>query len=457
MQRLRAVIMAAGHGKRMKSDTSKVLHKVCGKTMIDRCIEAAECCGAEKTVIVVGHKAEEVMAHVKSRAEYAFQHELLGTAHAVMQTESLFENYSGDVLILSGDVPAIPAQTLKECYEPHKNSSAAATILAARVDDPFGYGRVIEENGEFKAIVEQKDASDTELAVNLINSGIYFFDSKLLFEAIKKINNNNAQGEYYLPDVLSVLKAEGKTVSVALMKDYTELLGVNDRFQLAEMDKLINARNVRRIMESGVTVTDPQNTYIGDDVEVGCDTVIEPGCFIFGKTEIGKSCVIGPQSRLTDMKVGCEVNIANSVCVESEIQSGTNVGPFAYIRPNSKIGKNVKIGDFVEIKNSSIDDGTKVSHLTYVGDSDVGSKVNFGCGTVTVNYDGNHKYRTKIGDNAFIGCNTNLVAPVEVADNAFTAAGSTITDNVPADSLAIARAKQVNKHGWVTDRKEKNK
>lgn len=457
MRRLRAVIMAAGHGKRMKSDTSKVLHGVCGKAMIDRCLEAAELCGAEKTVIVVGHKAEEVMAHVGDRADYAFQHELLGTAHAVMQTESFFEGYSGDVLILSGDVPAITAETLKNCYQTHKNVSAAATVLAARVDDPSGYGRVIQENGEFKAIVEHKDANAEELAVKLINSGIYFFDSALLFGALKKISNDNAQGEYYLPDALSVMKSEGSKIAVALMNDYTELLGVNDRFQLAEMNRLINKRNIKRIMDSGVTVTDPENTYIGDDVTVGCDTVIEPGCFIFGKTVIGKACVIGPQTRLTDMKVGSNVSVLNSVCTESEISDGANVGPFAYIRPGSKIGKNVKIGDFVEIKNSSLGEGTKVSHLTYVGDSDVGSNVNFGCGTVTVNYDGNHKHRTKIGDNAFIGCNTNLVAPVEVAENAFTAAGSTITDDVPADSLAIARAKQVNKYGWVTDRKEKNK
>lgn len=458
MKNLAAVILAAGEGKRMKSRVSKVLHEVSTRPMIDWVIEAARDAGAQECIVVVGHNAEQVTEHLGSSCQTALQAERLGTAHAVQMAAPLLKNFDGNVMVLGGDMPMVTADTLKKAYSEHCAREAAATVLAAEVDDPTGYGRVLcSESGELECIVEQKDADEEQQKVRLVNAGMYFFDAKLLFSSISEIKNDNAQSEYYLPDVLGILKGKGHCVSIYQTEDATEILGVNDRVQLAQMNKMMKERILDKIMRDGVTIIDPASTFIAPGVKIGMDTVIHPGSILNGNTVVGENCVIGPMTRLEDMRVADGVKIVNSVCMQSEIGEDTTVGPFAYIRPNCKIGSKVKLGDFVEIKNSSIDTGTKVSHLTYVGDSEVGSGVNFGCGTVTVNYDGTYKYKTVIGDNAFIGCNTNLVAPVEVAADSFIAAGSTITDFVPSNSLAVARARQTNIEDWVTRRKNKEK
>lgn len=444
-----SVILAAGMGTRMKSKMPKVLHKVCGKPLSKWVIDASEAAGADKVCAVVGHKAETVKEVLGDVCKFALQAEQKGTGHAVMQAIDVIKNSKGEVVILNGDTPLITAETINKAIEYHKNNGNQATVITAILDDATGYGRIVRDNdGSVLKIVEQKDASKEEKKINEVNSGMYVFDAQSLVYALDKITPNNAQGEYYLTDTLEIIKNNSGKVGVMTAEDSDEFLGVNSKLQLAQAMKIMKKRINEYHMINGVTITDPENTYIGKDVEIAPDTIIYPGCMLEGKTKIGKSCIIGPNTRMTSCDIHDCVTIQSSTLIEAQVKSFTTVGPYAYLRPNSKIGEHVRIGDFVEVKNSTIDDGTKVSHLTYVGDSDVGKCVNFGCGTVTVNYDGKVKNRCKIGDGAFIGCNTNLVAPVEIAPRAYTAAGSTITKNVPEDSLAIARARQDNKEGW---------
>lgn len=444
-----SVILAAGMGTRMKSKMPKVLHKVCGKPLSKWVIDASKAAGADKVCAVVGHKAETVKEVLGDVCEFALQAEQKGTGHAVMQAIDVIKNSKGEVVILNGDTPLITAETINKAIEYHKNNGNQATVITAILDDATGYGRIVRDNdGSVLKIVEQKDASEEEKKINEVNSGMYVFDAQSLVYALDKITPNNAQGEYYLTDTLEIIKNNSGKVGVMTAEDSDEFLGVNSKLQLAQAMKIMKKRINEYHMINGVTITDPENTYIGKDVEIAPDTIIYPGCMLEGKTKIGKSCIIGPNTRMTSCDIHDCVTIQSSTLIEAQVKSFTTVGPYAYLRPNSKIGEHVRIGDFVEVKNSTIDDGTKVSHLTYVGDSDVGKCVNFGCGTVTVNYDGKVKNRCKIGDGAFIGCNTNLVAPVEIAPRAYTAAGSTITKNVPEDSLAIARARQDNKEGW---------
>ena len=332
----------------------------------------------------------------------------------------------------------------------HRKEDNSITIISAIVDNPAGYGHIIrDENGLFVKNVEHKDATDEEKLVKEINTGIYCFKGTALKKGLSLLKNDNAQKEYYLPDTLEIILSDGGKVNAMVVDDADEFAGVNSRVQLAEAEAVMRNRINRYHMENGVTIIDPSRTYIDADAVIGCDTVLLPGVVIEGKTVIGEDCVVGPDSRLTDTKLGNGVKFQYSTAIESSVDDNTTVGPYAYIRPNCAIGKNVKIGDFVEVKNSNVGDGTKVSHLTYIGDSDVGERINFGCGTVTVNYDGNKKFRTVIGDDVFIGCNTNLVAPVKVGNGAYIAAGSTITDEVPENCLAIARERQINKTGWV--------
>lgn len=443
-----SIILAAGEGKRMKSNTAKPLMTVCGKTLIDYVLSAAKEVGTKENIVVVGHMANDVMGHLKEDALYAFQHEQKGTGHAVMQGIEPIKDKDGVVMVLCGDTPLIKGDELKEALSSHISSKRAATVITAIAPNPFGYGRVIRDGEKLSKIVEQKDASPAERAVTEINSGMYFFDIKKLCYALSKLTNNNSQGEYYLTDTIEILISEGENVGAEIV-DFESILGVNDRAQLSHAEAALNRRNVERIMLSGVTVINPSATYIGSGVTVGMDSVIYPGTILEGDTVIGENCIIGPDTKITDTKIGNNTEVIKSVLVKSEVGNRVSVGPFAYMRPNSKVSDNVKIGDFVEIKNATIDNGTKVAHLTYVGDADVGKNVNFGCGTVVVNYDGKNKHRSTIGDDVFIGCNTNLVSPVTVCDGAFTAAGSTITDTVPKNALAIARAKQVNKENWV--------
>lgn len=446
---LSTIILAAGEGTRMKSKRSKVLHEVLGKTLVQYVIDAAKYAGSQKICLVVGYKGDEVKEEIGDAIEYAIQKDRLGTGHAVMQADYFIEE-GGDILILYGDTPLITGETLKNLIEIHRKEKNGVTILSAVVEDSTGYGRIIrDESGNFIKNVEHKDANGEELKVKEINGGMYCFQAKLLKEALKELTNNNVQGEYYLTDTLHIILSKGYKVNAVLAKDSSEILGINSRVQLSEVTQLMKRRINNNYMESGVTIIDSENTYIEPDVQIGEDTIIYPGCMLQGKTVIGKDCIIGPNARIYNTIIGEDVNIESSVVLESEIGSNTSVGPFAYIRPNSKIGDHIKIGDFVEVKNSTIGNNTKVSHLTYIGDADVGEKVNFGCGTVVVNYDGKSKYRTTIEDGAFIGCNTNLVSPVTVHKEAFTAAGSTITENVPSRSLGIARARQINKENWV--------
>ncbi len=443
-----SIILAAGEGKRMKSKMPKPLQKASGRALIDYVISASNEVGVKENIVVIGHQAEQMREYLADSVSYAYQYEMLGTGHAVMQGIEPLKDKDGVVMVLCGDTPLISGAELKTALDSHVKANRTATVITAIADNPFGYGRVIREGDTLKKIVEQKDAAPSEQAVKEINSGMYFFDIKKLISALSRLKNDNAQKEYYLTDTIEILLNDGENVGAEIVS-FDSILGVNDRIQLAQAEKILNRRKVREIMLSGARVIDPEATYIEAGVTVGADTVIYPGTILEGNTIIGEDCLIGPDSKITDTVIGNGCEVVKSVLVKSEVGNNTNVGPFAYMRPNSKVGDKVKVGDFVELKNATINDGTKISHLTYVGDADVGKNVNFGCGTVVVNYDGKNKHRTTIGNDVFIGCNTNLVSPVTVCDGAFTAAGSTITDTVPENALAIARAKQVNKEGWV--------
>ena len=449
-----SVILAAGMGTRMKSKMPKVLHKVCGKPLSKWVIDASKAAGADKVCAVVGHKAETVKEVLGDVCEFALQAEQKGTGHAVMQAIDVIKNSKGEVVILNGDTPLITAETINKAIEYHKNNGNQATVITAILDDATGYGRIVRDNdGSVLKIVEQKDASEEEKKINEVNSGMYVFDAQSLVYALDKITPNNAQGEYYLTDTLEILLSAGKKIGGYAISDNDEIRGINDRVQLNEAEKIMQKRINEYHMRNGVTMRNPESVYIEDGVEIGNDTEICQNVTIKSGTKIGSDCVIGSGSMLNRAVIHDGVDVLSSVILESEVDEGTHVGPFAYIRPNCHVGKEVKVGDFVELKNSNIDDGTKISHLTYIGDSDVGKRVNFGCGTVTCNYDGKKKYRTTIGDDCFVGCNTNFVSPINVGDGVYIAAGSTITEDIPENSLSIARAKQVNKEGWKDKRK----
>lgn len=450
MNKLKVIILAAGEGKRMKSKLPKVLHKVQGKTMADHVIDAAECAGANDICVVIGHGAETVKEALRNRnVKFALQEKQMGTGHAVMQAGDFIED-GADIVVLYGDTPLITAQTINKILDFHRTENNSISIISAMVDNPDGYGHIIRDiNGNFLKNVEHKDADEKERIVKEINTGIYCFTGEALKKGLSLLKNDNVQGEYYLPDTLEIILKDGGRVNAMAAQSADEFAGVNSKAQLADAEKAMRRRINAWHMDNGVTMIDPERTYIESGAVIGCDTVLLPGVVIEGNTVIGEDCVIGPDSRLTNVKLGNGVKFQYSTAIDSSVDDNTTVGPYAYIRPDCTIGKNVKIGDFVEVKNSNVGDGTKVSHLTYIGDSDVGERINFGCGTVTVNYDGKKKFRTVVDDDVFIGCNTNLVAPVKVGKGSYIAAGSTITEDVPENSLAIARERQINKTGWV--------
>lgn len=450
MTNIYAVILAAGQGTRMKSKLYKVLHPVCGKPMVEHVLDQISGLHTEQIVTIVGHGADKVKSQLGERSAYALQEKQLGTAHAVIQARSILEEKEGCTLVVCGDTPLIQTETMEALVNHHKETNAKATILTAHAENPTGYGRIIRgDDGSVTRIVEHKDATEAERAVKEINTGTYCFDNKALFEALKNVSNENVQGEYYLPDVIEILKAAGETVSAYQTESFEETLGVNDRVALSEAERIMRARINERHMRAGVSIIDPQNTYIGPDVSIGADTVVQPGTILSGNTSIGEDCIIGPNSEVVDCAIGDRTVIRQSTAANSEIGSDVNIGPFAHIRPKSFIQDEVKIGNFVEIKNASFGKGSKASHLSYIGDAEVGSNVNMGCGSITVNYDGKNKFLTKIEDDVFVGCNSNLVAPVTVKKGAYIAAGSTITNEVPEESLAIARARQVNKENYI--------
>ncbi|MEC0351633.1 bifunctional UDP-N-acetylglucosamine diphosphorylase/glucosamine-1-phosphate N-acetyltransferase GlmU [Bacillus subtilis] len=445
-----AVVLAAGQGTRMKSKLYKVLHPVCGKPMVEHVVDEALKLSLSKLVTIVGHGAEEVKKQLGDKSEYALQAEQLGTAHAVKQAQPFLADEKGVTIVICGDTPLLTAETMEQMLKEHAQREAKATILTAVAEDPTGYGRIIRsENGAVQKIVEHKDASEEERLVTEINTGTYCFDNEALFRAIDQVSNDNAQGEYYLPDVIEILKNEGETVAAYQTGNFQETLGVNDRVALSQAEQFMKERINKRHMQNGVTLIDPMNTYISPDAVIGSDTVIYPGTVIKGEVQIGEDTIIGPHTEIMNSAIGSRTVIKQSVVNHSKVGNDVNIGPFAHIRPDSVIGNEVKIGNFVEIKKTQFGDRSKASHLSYVGDAEVGTDVNLGCGSITVNYDGKNKYLTKIEDGVFIGCNSNLVAPVTVGEGAYVAAGSTVTEDVPGKALAIARARQVNKDDYV--------
>lgn len=452
---IHVIIMAAGAGTRMKSKLPKMLHRVCGRPVIDYILDGANAVSESPPILVVGHGEEELREHIGDEAIYARQDEPLGTGHAVMMAAPYIEGKSGYVVVLAGDTPLIRAESLEAMIEYTIEGDYSAVALSTIVEDSTGYGRIVRAaDGDFAKIVEHRDATDAERAIKEINASMYCFRIDSLIESLKGLANDNAQREYYLTDTLSIIKDKGEKVGVYCLDDYTEILGINTREQLNDAERFMRRRINKSHMDNGVTLIDPESTYIGPDVTIGEDTIIYPGNVLEGSTDIGQDCILYPNNRIVDSTLGNGVESESAVILESVIDSGVNIGPFAYIRPGSHIGKDAKIGDFVEVKNSHIGEGTKISHLAYVGDASVGQNVNIGCGVIFVNYDGHVKHRTDVGDNSFVGCNVNLVAPVTVGDNTFIAAGSTITEDVPEGALGIARAKQVNKEGWVSDRRQ---
>jgi bifunctional UDP-N-acetylglucosamine pyrophosphorylase/glucosamine-1-phosphate N-acetyltransferase len=455
MADLHVVVLAAGKGTRMRSSLPKVLHPAAGLPLIDHILRTAESLRPTSIVIVVGHEAEQLKQAIGKRLGLAFasQEPQLGTGHALLQTEPILRGARGTLLLLSGDVPLLGAKTLQLLVQTHEAQSAAATVLTAVLDNPSGYGRIVRENGEIVAIVEEKDATPEERQIGEINSGVYAFDLGPLFEALRSIGSANAQGEHYLPDLVRIYRARGLKVGTVRLENRDEILGVNSRKELAEVSTILRSRKNDELMAAGVTLVDPANTYIGPDVTVGSDTIVHPGVFLEGDTRIGSGCEIHSGVRLVNSTVE-DGAVINNFCViiDSHISSGAHIGPFAHLRPDSHVGQDAKVGAFVELKKTKLGRGSKANHLTYLGDTTIGEKVNVGAGTITCNYDGTTKHPTVIEDGAFIGSDSQLIAPVRVGKGAYVAAGSSITEDVPPDALAIGRARQVNKEGWVKSR-----
>ncbi len=449
MQR-RAIVLAAGKGTRMKSKKYKVLHEVAGKSMIEHVVDNVKRSGVEQLVTIVGHGAESVKETLGDASLYSFQEEQLGTAHAVKMASEHLQDKQGTTLVVCGDTPLITTETLKALVDHHEQNQAQATVLSATAPNPFGYGRILRDSdNHLVKIVEQKDATENEREINEISSGIFAFDNQVLFDKLKHVKNDNVQSEYYLPDVLSLILEDKGSVEVYHTDDFDEIMGVNDRLMLSEAESAFRQRINEYHMKNGVTIIDPATTYIGVNVKIGEDTVIEPGVKLVGYSEIGEDVIIGQYTEITNSSIGSNVTIKQSVINESNVDDYATIGPFAQLRPGADLGKKVKVGNFVEVKKSIIKDGAKVPHLSYIGDAEIGERTNIGCGSITVNYDGINKFKTSIGDDVFIGCNTNLVAPVTLGNRAFVAAGSTITDNVPNDSLALGRARQTTKEGYL--------
>jgi bifunctional UDP-N-acetylglucosamine pyrophosphorylase/glucosamine-1-phosphate N-acetyltransferase len=457
---IHVVVLAAGKGTRMKSDLPKVLHPVAGKSLLDRVLDTARVLRPSSITIVVGHGADQVRRHLSGSHDIQFvlQEPQLGTGHALLQTEPLLRDRQGTVILLSGDVPLLKSSTLAGLVETHAQASAAATVLTATTDRPYGYGRIVRTHGRIARIVEERDATPTQRKIREINSGIYAFALDRLFLALGAISSENAQGEYYLPDLIGIYRRQRRVVTTFTIADAVEIRGINSRTELAEVSKMVRQQKNEELMAAGVTIVDPATTYIDSDVEVGQDTVVHPCVFLERGTRIGAACEIHAGSRIVNSTVGDRVMIRNySVIIDARISSGAVVGPFAHLRPGADIGENAHVGNFVELKKATLGAGSKANHLAYLGDATIGAKVNVGAGTITCNYDGAAKHQTTIEDGAFIGSNSTLVAPVTVGREAYVAAGSAITADVPAGALGIGRCRQENKPEWVERRKEGSK
>ncbi len=432
------LVLAAGLGKRMKSSLPKALHQVAGQPMIDHVVGTLAKSGASRLITVVGHEGQLLQDHLAGRSEIVWQHEQLGTGHAAAQAGPALADYAGNVVIMPGDVPLIPVSAIRNLVNTHESGGYAATVLTMVLDDPGAYGRIVRDRlGHVNSIVEYRDASDAIRAVCEVNTGVFCFRNRDLARALPLLSNRNQQGEYYLTDVIYVLISQNLPVGAIALDDASEGMGINSRAQLAAAEQVMRDRKRRALMDDGVTLVDPASTFIDAQAKIGRDTVIMPFTVITGDSSIGEACNIGPYVCIRDSCIGDRCNI----------------GPFAFLRPGTVLGDQVKVGDFVEIKNSRVGEGTKVPHLSYIGDALLGSGINIGAGTITCNYDGVAKHATVIEDGAFIGANANLVAPVRVGQNAYIATGSTVTTDVPAEALAIARARQENKDGWVARRR----
>lgn len=440
------VVLAAGKGTRMKSKLYKVLHKVCGKTMVEHVVDAAQGVNPAEIVTIVGTGAGDVEKVLADKSKFAFQEKQLGTGDAVMTAREELGDKDGATLVVTGDTPLFTTDTFNELFKYHAEKGNAATVLTAEAPNPFGYGRIIrDDQGNVLRIVEQKDGKPEELKVKEINTGVFCFDNKKLFEALKHVNNDNTQGEYYLTDVLEILRNSGERVGAYKMPDFSESLGVNDRIALAQATKTMQRRINEQHMRDGVSFIDPDTAYIDADVKIGNDTVIEGNVVIKGNTEIGSDCYITSGSRIVDSKIGNNVTVTSSTVEEAEMDDNTDIGPNSHLRPKAIIRKGAHIGNFVEIKKAEIGENTKVGHLTYVGDATLGKDINIGCGTIFSNYDGVKKFHTNVGDHAFIGAGSTLIAPINVADHAFIAADTTVTKDVNKYDMAIGRGRQVNK------------
>jgi len=458
MSDLQAIIMAAGLGTRMKSRTAKVLHRAAGRPLIDYVVDLAIEISDAPPVVIVGHQREAVQQHLGDRARYAVQDEQLGTGHAVQQA---IDHVKGarEVLILSGDVPLTRRETLQRLIEEHRRSGNALTLLTMSLDDPALYGRIVRDpSGAVVKIVEAKDANDEQRKIREVNAGIYLFDGKHLAGNLKRLSTHNAQGEYYLTDLIGMLREGGHRVGAIVTDDPIEALGVNSRAELATVESEIQRRVVERLMRDGVTFRNPATVVIDSTVSIGPDTVVYPFVTLEGNTRIGNSCVIEPGVHLLNVAVGNDVHLkSGTVAEDAVIEDEATVGPYAHLRPGTELGKHVKVGNFVETKKAIFGEGAKASHLSYIGDAEVGADVNIGAGTITCNYDGVNKHKTIIEDGVFIGSDTQLVAPVRIGRGAYVGAGSTITKDVPPDSLALSRVPQKVIEGWAKQRRAERK
>lgn len=449
-----AIIMAAGKGTRMKSHLPKTMHKLCDKPMVGHIVDNLKAAGAERLVTVVGYGAEVLQEYLQDKTEYALQQPQLGTGHAVMQATQLKEE-DGITLVVNGDCPLISKETFKMMYDNLKDN--AMLVLTAVLPEGKQYGRVVvDENMNLSKIVEYKDCNDEELSITEINTGIYAFNNKDLFANLTKLSQNNQQQEYYITDLVAILKNQGKKVKAIRIADYQEASGINDPYELHQANRWLQQKINKQHMLNGVIIVNSDNTYISADATIGAETVIYPNTYILGKTKIGVGCTI-MSSYLDNSQIGDRCHVEYGKITDSQLGNDITVGPFAHLRNNCVIEDHNRIGNFVEIKNSHFKDHTKCAHLTYIGDSEIGSRVNIGCGVVTVNYDGAHKFKTVVGDDAFIGSNVNIIAPVTVGDKAVLAAGSTITDDVEAGAMAIARSHQTTKPGYGIKYKNKGK
>jgi bifunctional UDP-N-acetylglucosamine pyrophosphorylase / glucosamine-1-phosphate N-acetyltransferase len=445
------VLLAAGKGTRMKSAVPKVLHRIGGRPILDCVLQAAEALSPASVTVVVGHEPDQIRSAYDGRRGLGFvvQNPQLGTGHALLQAEPRLAGAKGTVVLLYGDVPLLRGATLTRLVETHRAAGAAATVLTAVLERPYGYGRIVRLDGAIARIVEERDASPGERALKEVNAGIYAFDLEPLFDAIRSIASENAQGEYYLPDLISIYRRRHLDVATVPASNADEIRGINSRTELAEVATIVRQTKNEELMAAGVTIVDPATTYVEHDVVVGADTVLHPNVYLEGRTVVGQACEIHAGVRIVDSTLGDRVTVRNyCVITESTVAAEATIGPFAHLRPASHIHQGAQVGNFVELKKTTLGAGSKANHLTYLGDATIGSGVNIGAGTITCNYDGTDKHPTTIEDGAFVGSDSALVAPVTIGRGAFVAAGSVITEDVPAGALGIARGRQVNKEGW---------